>query len=53
MEQRINVQCFNKESTNGVTLIASADYREGKIIDLAVKAMVDKVEARSKIFELI
>jgi phosphoserine phosphatase len=36
-----------------VTLIAPADYREGKTIDLAVKAMVDKVEARSKIFGLI
>lgn len=53
MEQRIHVQCFNKESTHGVTLIAPADYREGKTIDLAVKAMVDKVEARSKIFGLI
>jgi len=27
-----------------VTLIAPADYREGKTIDLAVKAMVDKVD---------
>jgi len=32
-----------------VTLIAPADYREGKTIDLAVKAMIDKVDARSKI----
>jgi hypothetical protein len=36
-----------------VTLIATADYSEGKTIDLAVKAMIDKVEARSKIFGLI
>jgi len=35
-----------------VTLIASADYLEGKTIDLAVKAMIDKVKARSKIFAL-
>jgi len=32
-----------------VTLIAPADYREGKTIDLAVKAMIDKVDAHSKI----
>lgn len=38
---------------NRVTLIAPADYREGKTIDHAVKAMIDKVEARSKIFGLI
>ena len=35
-----------------VTLIAPADYREGTNIDLAVKAMIDKVEARSRIFGL-
>ena len=35
-----------------VTLIAPADYREGKTIDMAVKAMIDKVEARSRIFGL-
>lgn len=34
---------------NRVTLIAPADYREGKTIDMAVKAIIDKVEARSKI----
>jgi hypothetical protein len=38
---------------NRVTLIAPADYRGGKTIDHAVKAMIDKVEARSKIFGLI
>jgi len=32
-----------------VSLIAPADYREGKTIDQAVKAMIDKVEAQSKI----
>jgi len=32
-----------------VTLIAPADYREGKSIDLAVKAIIDKIEASSKI----
>lgn len=37
---------------NRVTLIAPADYREGKTIDQAVKAMIDKVEARSKILGL-
>lgn len=36
-----------------VSLIAPADYREGKTIDQAVKAMIDKVEARSKILGLI
>jgi phosphoserine phosphatase len=36
-----------------VTLTAPADYRDGKKIDLAVKAMIDKVEARSKILGLI
>jgi phosphoglycolate phosphatase-like HAD superfamily hydrolase len=35
-----------------VSLIAPADYREDKSIDLAVKAMIDKVEARSKILAL-
>lgn len=32
-----------------VSLVAPADYREGKTIDQAVKAMIDKVEAQSKI----
>ncbi|NTU53968.1 MAG: haloacid dehalogenase-like hydrolase [Chlorobiaceae bacterium] len=35
-----------------VTLTAPADYREGKTIDFAVKAMIDKIEARSKILGL-
>ena len=35
-----------------MTLIASADYLEGKTIDLAVKAMIDKAKARSKILAL-
>lgn len=31
------------------TLVATADYREGSDIDLAVKAIIDKVEASSRI----
>lgn len=35
-----------------VSLVVPADYREGKDIDQAVKAMIDKVEAQSKIIRL-
>jgi hypothetical protein len=35
-----------------VTLIAPADYREGTSMDQAVKAIIDKVEANSKIMKL-
>ncbi|NTV98574.1 MAG: haloacid dehalogenase-like hydrolase, partial [Chlorobiaceae bacterium] len=35
-----------------VTLIAPADYREDTTIDRTVKAMIDKVDARSKILGL-
>ncbi|MBI5920762.1 MAG: haloacid dehalogenase-like hydrolase [Betaproteobacteria bacterium] len=31
------------------TLFATADYREGSVVDLAVKAIIDKIEASSRI----